>query len=372
MNSIPSLEVFWNKRLVGKLAMSPDQRCAFQYDPEFIRSGTSISPFFLPLDGKVFLADHEPFGGMFGVFADSLSDSWGNLLLDRYWREQGRDPNKLTILERLALIGSRGRGALEYSPNRSMAYIAEVENFERIASKAEQLLENKCDASTDHSDLYKYGYTSGGSRPKIFTKIDGEEWLVKFRGKNDPANIGKIEYSYAVLAQECGIDMPKIRLMEDKYFAIKRFDRTSEGKVHTISAAGLLNASHSVPSLDYVDLLNVCRILTADMGQVYQLFRRAVFNAVISNRDDHAKNFSFQHRSGRWQLSPAYDMLPSSGFNSFHTTTFNGKGEPEIEDIMLIAKQVGLNKRRAREIVEEITEKCEMLNMDIYSLILPI
>ena len=188
----------------------------------------------------------------------------------------------------------------------------------------------------------------------MLVKINGKEWLVKFRATVDPANVGQIEYEYSLLAKKCGINMPETKLFEGKYFGMERFDRTPHGKTHTISAAGLLNAVYRVPSLDYGDLLQVCHILTKNMEEIYALFRQMVFNVAIRNHDDHAKNFSFQLINGEWRLSPAYDLLPGSGFNGFHTTTINNNGEPTINDIMAVAAKVGLNKQRATEIIEEI------------------
>ncbi len=91
------------------------------------------------------------------------------------------------------------------------------------------------------------------------------------------------------------------------------------------------------------------------MEEVYALFRLMVFNVAIKNRDDHAKNFSFQFSKNEWKLSPAYDLLPSRGFNGFHTTTINNNGEPTQKDILIVAEKVSLNKQRVISIVEEIT-----------------
>ncbi|MDR0394271.1 MAG: HipA domain-containing protein, partial [Tannerella sp.] len=166
--------------------------------------------------------------------------------------------------------------------------------------------------------------------------------------------VGETEYKYSLLAKKCGINMPETKLFEGKYFGVERFDRTPSGKIHTVSAAGLINADYRVPGLDYSDLLQLCHILAKNMEEVYALFRQMVFNAAIKNRDDHAMNFSFQLTNGEWRLSPAYDLLPSSGFNGFHITTINNNGEPTINDIMTVALKVGLNKQRATEITEEI------------------
>lgn len=303
------------------------------------------------------MAKRDPFGGNFGVFDDSLPDGWGNLLLDRYLQEKGIDSYKLKILERLSLIGSTGRGALEYRPDKSVVTDDEFLDFDRLSKEAEKILESKeSDGSVDL--LYKYGGSSGGARPKVFAKIDGREWLVKFKATSDPVNVGEIEYNYSILAKECGIRMAETRLFDGRYFGVERFDRTPQGKIHTISAAGLLHANYRIPSLDYSLLLKLTLNLTKDMEQVAGMFRLMVFNILISNRDDHAKNFSFQWIDGGWKLSPAYDLLPSSGFNGYHTTTINGKGEPALSDIITVATEIGLSRQYATQIIDDLTEKC--------------
>ena len=357
MNSVSVIEIFIYDRRVGRMALTPEGLCGFEYDADWIQSGFSISPFYLPLKPGLIMAKRDPFAGNFGVFDDSLPDGWGNLLLDRSCQEKGVDPYKLNILERLSLIGSTGRGALEYQPDKSIATDDEFLNFDRLANEIEKILESK--ESTGSVDLlYKYGGSSGGARPKVFAKLDGCEWLVKFKATSDPVNVGEIEYNYSLLAKECGIRMAETRLFDNRYFGVKRFDRTPQGKIHTISAAGLLNANYRIPSLDYSLLLKLTLNLTRDMEQVAQMFRLMVFNILISNRDDHAKNFSFQWIDGAWKLSPAYDLLPSSGFNGYHTTTINGKGEPALADTIAVATEIGLSKQSATQIIQELTEKC--------------
>ena len=227
-------------RRVGRMALTPEGLCGFEYDADWIRNGFSISPFYLPLKPGLVMAKQDPFGGNFGVFDDSLPDGWGNLLLDRYLQEKGIDPYKLNVLERLSLIGSTGRGALEYRPDKSVATDEEFLDFDHLAKEAENILKSK--ESTGSVDLfYKYGGSSGGARPKVFTKIDEREWLVKFKATSDPSNVGEIEYNYSILAKECGIRMAETRLFGNHYFGVERFDRTPQGKIHTASAAGLLH-----------------------------------------------------------------------------------------------------------------------------------
>ncbi len=361
MLELKKIEIFIGNSRVGTLAQTPENLCAFEYDADWLRSGYSISPFFLPLESKLFVAKFRPFRGGFGVFDDSLPDGWGNLLLDRYLEQQGIDPGSLTLLQRLSFIGSGGRGALEYRPDRSMKEDPEFAGFSRLAANAARLLEGDDAAALEV--LYRYGYSSGGARPKVFVHVDGKEWLVKFKAAIDPRNIGEQEYQYSLLAKECGIEMPETRLFDGKYFGVERFDRTSAGRIHTVSASGLLHADYRIPSLDYTTLMKACLALTADMEQVYALFRIMVFNIVIANRDDHAKNFAFQWRDGRWKISPAYDLLPSNGFNGFHTTTVNHQGAPSLNDVLAVAAEGGMNTKRAKMIVEEVLERCRARRM---------
>lgn len=356
MNNIDVVEVYMNGVKVGRLALTPDLLCAFEYDTQYINSGKSISPYFLPLKPGLTIAKRDPFEGGFGVFNDSLPDGWGNLILDRYLKEKGYNPDKITILQRLALVGSTGRGALEYKPDWSIPQNQDKIDFDQLAIETEKILSSDEYTGDDLETLYKYGGSSGGARPKVFVKIEGKEWLVKFRATVDKLNIGEIEYNYSLLAKECGIKMPETRLFEGKYFGVERFDRVQNEKVHTISMAGLVNADYRIPSLDYSVLLKVCHDLTKNMADVLALFRQMVFNVAVKNRDDHAKNFSFQLIGNEWKLSPAYDILPSSGFGGYHTTTINNTGEPNVSDIMAVANEVGLAKQRAKEIIEEIND----------------
>lgn len=350
------IEVTLEGDRIGKLALTVDNLCAFEYDSSYLQTGVSISPYFLPLKPQVFIAKRDPFGGNFGVFNDSLPDGWGNLVLDRYLKEKGINPYQLTILQRLSLIGSSGRGALEYIPDNSVIENSDYLELNKIAKDAESLLNSEEYSSEGLETLYKHGGSSGGARPKIFLRIDNEEWLIKFKAGIDPMNVGLIEYNYSILARQCGLIMPETKLFEDKYFGVKRFDRENGKKHHVISAAGLLNANYRFPSLDYEGLLTICLNLTGNMQEVYKLYRLMVFNVLIGNKDDHAKNFSFILKDNKWELSPAYDILPNEGFNGYHTTTVNGKGNPSKEDIFTVVQNIGLDVSKSKLIYDELAE----------------
>ena len=345
MNDIKQIEVIYDKRLVGRLALTKDGLCAFEYTSDWISSGYSISPFELPLRSGVFIAKPRPFDGGFGVFDDCLPDGWGLLVLDRYLQRKGVNPQTLTLLDRLALVGSTGRGALEFRPDKSVAAKQDYADFEILALEAEQILDND-DYKGEGIEEFQYrGGSPGGARPKIFTRYEGKEWLVKFRAKNDPKRIGIDEYDYSVLAKKCGIEMPETRLFEGKYFGVVRFDRTPKGRLHVVSMAGLVGADYRLPSIDYGHIFQVCAMLTHNIAELWKVCRLMVFNYLIGNKDDHAKNFAFVHCGDDWRFAPAYDLLPSDGINGYRTTSINDSIEPTKEDIIAVAVKAGLNRK---------------------------
>lgn len=358
MNSLRQIEVIYGNRPVGRLALTKEGLCAFEYSTEWLGSGFSISPFELPLRSGVFIAESRPFDGGFGVFDDCLPDGWGLLVLDRYLQQNGINPRTLTLLNRLALVGSAGRGALEFRPDRSLVSKQDYVDFEKLALEAEQILGNE-DYSGKGIEEFQYrGGSPGGARPKIFTRYDGKEWLVKFRAKNDSERIGAEEYNYSLLAKKCGIEMPETRLFEGKYFGVERFDRTPKGKLHVISMAGLVGADYRLPSIDYAHIFQACAMLTHNVAELWKVYRLMVFNYLIGNKDDHAKNFAFIYRDGDWHFSPAYDLLPSDGINGYKTTSINDRIEPSKEDLFAVAVKAGLDKREAVGIFEKMQEEC--------------
>lgn len=354
MNSIKQIEVIYKSRLVGRLALTKEHLCAFEYSTEWISSGFSISPFELPLRSGVFIAKPRPFDGGFGVFDDCLPDGWGLLILDRYLQQHGINTRTLTLLDRLALVGSTGRGALEFRPDKSVVSKQEYADFEKLALEAERILDSEEYIGEGIEEFQQRGGSPGGARPKIFTQYNGKEWLVKFRAKQDPTSIGRDEYKYSLLAKECGIEMPETQLFEDKYFGVERFDRTTDGKLHVVSIAGLIGADYRVPSIDYTHIFQVCAALTHSIAELWKVYRLMVFNYLIENKDDHAKNFSFIYRNDNWHLSPAYDLLPSNGMNGFHTTSINDNIAPTSDDLIAVAVKAGLNRKEALVIFEDM------------------
>lgn len=356
MNSVKQIEVIYHNRLLGRLALTKDNLCAFEYSHEWLSHGFSISPFELPLQSGVFIAKSRPFDGGFGVFDDCLPDGWGSLILDRYLQQKGINPRSLSLLDRLALVGSTGRGALEFRPDKSVTSIQDYADFENLALEAEKILDSEDYSGEGIEEFQHRGGLAGGARPKIFTRYEDKEWLVKFRAKHEKKDIGVIEYNYSLLAKRCGIEMPETKLFEDKYFGVRRFDRSAEGKLHVASVAGLICADYRLPSIDYYHIFKICSALTHNINELWKVYRLMVFNYLIDNKDDHAKNFAFIYRDDEWHFAPAYDILPSDGINGYRTTSINDSIKPTKEDLIALAIKAGLNKKEADAIFEEMKE----------------
>ncbi|MBE6142270.1 MAG: type II toxin-antitoxin system HipA family toxin [Erysipelotrichaceae bacterium] len=354
-----TINVYIDKKKVGTLAYTHSKQVAFQYSDNWVKEGFSLNPLKLPLNNNVYIATSPYFKGLFGVFADSLPDSYGELLLDRFLKKKGIDINSLTSLDRLSYVGSSGMGALEYVPDYSEQIDEDNIDFDFIQKECNNLLDSKEVKNID--TLYSLGGSSGGARPKSLIKYKGEDYIVKFSSKYDPKNIAELEYKYMSLAKECGINIPPIELVtsrkKNKYFVIKRFDREKGKRIHMISAAALLECDYRAPSLDYNELIKLTRVLTGSEDDVLEMYRRMVFNVLIDNLDDHAKNFAYLYNTEqkRYRLSPAYDITPGKTYYGEHTTSVNGKGKDISEDDMLkVANNNHIPLKEAQEIINNI------------------
>ena len=367
MTNDKRLEVFCHGKCVGYLAETPDHMIAFQYSDEWIRTGFSISPISLPLNANVFVPPEkcrDRFQGLFGVFADSLPDSWGELLLDRYLNTLGIEVGDLSTLDRLAYVGRSGMGALEYYPAKESDFSINAAglNYDQISEECEKVLSSK---ESDQLDmLYRLGGSSGGTRPKILLKEDGKEWIIKFPASKDPAISGKREYDYSLCAKDCGIIMTETALVGsavcEGYFKTVRFDRNEGGKIFSITFSGLLEADFRAPSCDYSTFIKLIRMLTKDnVPDKEQMYRVMCFNVLTHNRDDHSKNFSFLYTNdGGWRLAPAYDLTYSDTYWGEHTTSVCGKGKDiSKKDLIKVGTDAGLSGSLCIEILNEIQDK---------------
>ena len=345
----------------------------FEYDNDFLQTELEISPIKLPLQRGVMELPKDPFEGLAGVFNDNLPDGWGRLLFDRMLRSKGISPSKITPLDRLAYVGLQGLGALVYEPDKSPNLVHEMIDLDMLALQTKEVLEGDSDEVI--AELLALNGSSAGARPKALIGVDKERknisygvqqlssdfehWMVKFPNSQDGNDAGAIEYVYALMATESGLTMPDVYLFSSKngsgYFAVKRFDRDGNKRLHTHTVSGLIHNNFRFPSLDYEDLLSLTSYLTKDIREVEKMFRLAVFNVMAHNRDDHSKNFTFlMNELGEWKLSPAYDLTFSNGPGGEQSTMVMGEGRNITRSHLV---KLGLEAKLSKEFIENVVEQ---------------
>jgi serine/threonine-protein kinase HipA len=345
------------QELMGRLLLK-DRQLFFEYDHKFSISRRELSPFKLPLKTGVIASTDKTFGGLFGVFNDSLPDGWGRLLLDRKLISIGMNPGHLSPLDRLCFVGNHGMGALSYEPEHPNPIKTLQTDLDEIDYEIQETFKEN---DTYVDDLLTLSGSSAGARPKVLLRIDNTDWLIKFRSSLDPKDISAIEYAYHLMAIAAGLNVPEAKLFPSRtgtgFFGVQRFDRRNNIRTHMHTIAGLLHADHREPSLDYETIMKATLYLTKDIRQCEIQFRNAVFNVLSHNRDDHAKNFAFlMDTNGIWRVSPAYDLTFSSGPAGEHSTMVMGAGKhPTPDHLLKLATVANLNQEKALEIIAEVT-----------------
>ena len=365
-----------DERRVGQLVDS-DRRIFFEYDPTFLQDPLWLSPFKLPpRPGLVEHRDRD-FGPVFGLFDDSLPDGWGLVLMDRFFRHQGSALAEVSVLDRLAYLGTRTMGALTYHPPADPSDgNVRLLDLHEMARASQQVLAGA--AGDVLPQLLRAGGSPGGARPKVLVGVRGDElvsgedhlpadyvpWIVKFHAREDSSDAGAVELAYSLMARDAGIVMPPTRLFTttpgERFFGVERFDRQGDRRHHVHTFGNLIHADFRVPSCDYRQLLEATRILTRNHHDVLQCYRRMVFNVLAHNRDDHVKNFAFRLIAGRWELAPAYDLVFAAGPGGEHTMTVAGEGRsPARRHLLELAEPVGVSVGDAELILDEVAEAVE-------------
>jgi len=379
LQTIKKIEVYLSQSeriKVGTLAIK-DRKIYFEYDKDFIKTGFEISPYKLPLKEGLQVCTDSPYEGVWGVFNDSLPDGWGRLLMDRHLMRLGVNVSALSPLDRLTYIGNYGMGALSYEPEQEIerTTLSEI-ILDDLWASSKKILEGNSEEMVD--ELLTLNASSAGARPKVMVQISEDmqtivhgaqklkegysHWMVKFASSVDNREIGAIEYAYSLMAKAAGLEMPETVLLKGKegaYFAIKRFDRVGDKRLHMHSVAGLVHSNFRYPSLDYDDLLSLTLHLTKNVKEQEKMYRLACFNLFTHNRDDHAKNFSFlMDETGEWRLSPAYDITFSNGPGGEHSTMYMGEGKTPTEEHLLKLAQ----KHRLKYADRMLSEVQEAVN----------
>ncbi len=387
-------------RAVGTVSWSRRYGVArFEYDEDFVKSGIQPSPLLMPTrEGRIYSfgeLNRETFRGLPGMLADSLPDTYGRALFDKWLALTGRTSGN--AIESLCFMGKRCMGALEFEPAIGGEYNEqqriELDNLVAVAKEA--LMEKDSfqanlsdDRKTAVAEILRLGTSAGGQRAKAiiaYNKQTGEVrsgqveapkgfnyYIIKLDGVSATAgfreteNFGRLEYSFAKLVRACGIEMAECSLIEENgraHFLTKRFDRLDGGKAHMQTLCGIAHYDYRLlRGYSYEQAFNVMRGLRLSYQEAQEMFRRVVFNVVVRNQDDHTKNISFlMDEQGKWRLSPAYDMgyayNPQGAWTSTHQMSVNGKFD-NITRADLLELAARNNIRNASHIIDEVCETC--------------
>ena len=327
------------------------------------------------------------------MFADSLPDTYGRALFEKWLALTGRSSSN--PVETLCFLGKRCMGALEYEPAIGPYADSDLKfEIDSLVDAAKEALSGKEDFYTNLdddkkaaiADILRLGTSAGGQRAKVliaYNKTTGEVrsgqvetpagfdyYLLKLDGVSAAAgfketdNFGRLEYSFYLLAKECGVDMTESSLLEENgraHFMTKRFDRENGRKVHMQTLCGIAHYDFGLRrAYSYEQVFGVMRRLHMTYSEASRMFRRIVFNVVIRNQDDHTKNISFLMReNGKWELSPAYDVgyayNPSDTWTSTHQMSVNGKFD-NIGRRDLLELASANNVKDAAEIIDSIRD----------------
>lgn len=368
----------------------------FQYSNNALNRGIEPSPIIMPTQEKIFETnrDHINFHNLPYLLSDSMPDDFGNTMMKEWLKQKKLSIDDINPVDRLTYVGRRGMGALEYEPVNHKEDNNHNVNINDLLEVAKKVLEGKEEITYDDldkdslSDILRIGTSVGGARAKalIAIKFDSNKkiteiksgdiiqpegysyWLLKIDGANEKTlgegeGLGKIEYAYYLLAKESGIEMSDSILFEENnrfHFLTKRFDRTDNGdKIHMQTFGALAGIDYKIQKASsYETLFRVMKRLRLPYYQFEQQYRRALFNVVARNHDDHVKNFSFlMDRKGKWEISPAYDInysySPGGTWTNVHQSSINNKFDNFTrEDLLSLGKTFGIKK--ANHILDEV------------------
>lgn len=385
------IEVILFGQEVGKLGYDIDKKVSyFQYNPDFLESNqyTNIFPYIFKRIKPVQVFNKfegETFRGLPPMIADSLPDMFGNIIFKEWFEAKNKAFKKITPLEQLTYVSNRGMGALEYRPTAKIpkSTTIVIDDIVAVLNKVMDLKHETAEAALNDAallNIFKIGTSAGGARPKILISehkgtgkiIPGDieysdayhHYLVKLcLNEAWGYNREKVEYAYALMVQEVGIQMMPSKLIDNKHFATLRYDRQHGEKLHVLTASGLTGWDFKKPDeASYENVFRLALNLKVPYRDIHELFKRMVFNLVFVNIDDHLKNHSFIYHkeADAWGLAPAYDITyPLNIYATYLKTSRalsvnNKRTAIVLEDVMVIAETFSI--KNPIGIIKEVQE----------------
>lgn len=373
--------------LVGRLwAVSTRGRegASFEYEPEWLRHPErfSLEPALEVGPGAFHTATGR---ALFGAIGDSAPDRWGRSLISRGERHraaaESRQPRTLREIDYLLGVSDIARtGALRYKYRIDGPFLADgdeaVPPFMSLAGllAAAEHVEADDETDDDLRVLLAPGSSLGGARPKASVRDrDGHLAIAKFPSRTDDINVVRWEAVALELARRAGIPVMTNRVevvAERDVLIVRRFDRMMampdrhrivEQRVPFLSAMSMLDAADR-ESHSYLEIAEALRRYGADTGRdLADLWRRMVFNVLISNLDDHLRNHGFLYAGANgWRLSPAYDLnpVPLDIKARFLTTTITADEDASasIELALAVSRDFGVREKEARTVVRDVAD----------------
>jgi serine/threonine-protein kinase HipA len=374
---------------IGAVAQDPGTGFyAFNYTPEFRRAGIEPAPLHMPVSGGPYLFTtlaEATWRKLPAMLSDALPDDFGNALIDAYMAERGLHRAQVSPLDRLAYMGHRAMGALEFRPARGphIAKATPIELSELVETARRAVhghFDTQARAGASLKHIIDVGTSAGGARAKAviaynratnevrsgqFDAPDGfEHWLLKFDGMGRDRELGasqaygRIEYAYSLMAKAAGIEMMPCELLRENgraHFMTQRFDRGPDNtRYHQQTLCAMDHIDYRLRDTNsYAQLFVVLGHLSLPYGAREEVFRRMAFNVMARNCDDHTKNVSFRLRQGAgWELAPAYDVTfahnPKGDWTNQHLMSVNGKFKHITEeDLLVVAARFGVGSAPA-------------------------
>ena len=322
-----------------------------------------LDPLNLPLTQDEFVTTVN--GGIFGVLADAGADAWGRRVILSLHTTTPQNE-----LEFLIAGGGMGVDALMFSLSRHCSKSKINKNtlgdIPHLLQSKEAILKGK-DIPPEAKRVFEFGSSMGGARPKSLV-VDGDDtYLVKFNRNDDLFNFAKVEYATMQMLAELPIEVASNKLLETPdgdVLLVKRFENhLLRPTHHFISAHSLIHLNRvnnqvAKERYSYGFIAEVLRRYSSEPTDAHQLYWRMVFNVLMGNTDDHARNHALMYcfTNKQWRLSPAYDVLPISN------TRQHGLGIGELgrvgsmDNLLSQSTRFALKLVKARKVIAQIQE----------------
>ena len=352
----------------------------FEWAKSALDAQLALSPIQMPLTRSVWSSRDQgrlprEYRGLPGMLNDALPDGWGLHLMDRALTRLAIKPEYVTPAVRLAYLGERAWGALTFRPVMEDDHGQDM-TLDVLGQGVEAAIEGHVEEVSN--EMLKAGSSAQGARPKVMVDLSVDHkwarvtggvpksgfssWLIKFAARDEAADAPIVEQAYMELARDAGLSVMDSVLMDingKPAFATQRFDRAQGTRTFCHTLGGLIHFSHREIGLDYAHVADAMDALSVPEASYRQAYSRAVFNAALSVRDDHSKNFAFTlDQTNQWDVSPAYDLTYMEGPSGHHTLTFaeGTARDPSRDDLVRLAGYYRVDPADAAHIIDDMLD----------------